>query len=1044
MRPTILRRLLVFVYECLLSLLVFAQTTHAGVTNVLVEAETFSATGGWQVDAQFVEQMGSPYLIAHGLGKPVADASTTVPFSETGDYRVWVRTRNWVPSHPEAPPGRFKVAVNGVTLAPEFGTELGTWHWQSGGTVSISGTTAQLALKDLTGFDGRCDAIAFIKGSDEPPPASGAALANWRQAVLNESLSPSTVRQFDCVIVGGGMAGCCAAIAAARSGITVAFVHDRPVLGGNASQEVRVATRGQIRNSIVDEIDTLPYANRDSRTVTSDADRLAKIQAEPNITLFMPWRAYAVGTDEAKRITHVDARNIKTANRVRLQAAIFIDCTGDGWIGYWAGADYRMGRESVSEFGESRAPATPDAKTMGNSLMWSTKTAASAVAFPSVPWALDVSGTNADTGGDWDWEYGMSLNTITDAEEIRDFLLRAIYGNFSNAKAKSGNANLDLAWVPFVAGKRESRRLLGDHILTQADLVNGVYFEDAIATTDWGIDLHSETAIAYRSTYSKTTIASSCYFPFRSLYSRNVPNLMMAGRCFSATHVGMGSPRVQNTTGQMGVAVGYAAAICKQYGILPRDIYRIADRTLELQARISGVWPQRAEAVPVIIDNTDACAAATGAWTTGTSPAGFYGSNFLHGGNSAQGTNRVSYTPTLALPGKYDIALRWTDGATHASNTPVWVLPVPTIAASNAIYIRNTQPAFASGTNELLIGRFAASDYTRGLLRFDLSAIPAGATITSAQLKLTISVRDADSQLGGIGTDGMRVHRVTESFTPAETTWSQKTASTAWSTAGGTFDATPLSTIASPTGPDAVNAGNVLTFPQTSAMLGAVTNARTQGTSLDLIVRTPSIETTYALRKLYRIGIASLSVTYAPPAGTPPSRTVDQRTGGGQWTSVGTYDLPSASVQVVIGNDGADGSVVADAVQFTNLNAASGDIDGDGLPDAWERYHFLSETAARPDEDSDHDGRSNFVECMTGTDPNNASSRFDMRLALDSVPGQFVLTWPSVAGKTYRVEVSDDMQTFTPLLQGIAATPPENSCRVTLGKAKQFFRISVE
>ena len=210
----------------------------------------------------------------------------------------------------------------------------------------------------------------------------------------------------------------------------------------------------------------------------------------------------------------------------------------------------------------------------------------------SMAWATEVAGTRADTGGDWNWEYGMNLDTIEDAEQIRDHLLRAIYGNFHNAKQNPANSNLNFSFLPYIAGKRESRRLMGDYIVTQPDITNGVYFEDAVGTATWGIDLHYPTATSYLSAYTSTAV-SRWYYPFRSLYSRNVPNLLMAGRCLSVSHVGFGSPRVQNTTGQMGVAVGYAAAMCKQYGIEPRDIYRSPDRTLELQARIGGSWPER-------------------------------------------------------------------------------------------------------------------------------------------------------------------------------------------------------------------------------------------------------------------------------------------------------------------------------------------------------------------------------------------------------------------------------------------------------------------
>ncbi len=1018
------------------------------VTTVLVEAESFATNGGWQVDSLVVEEMGSPYLIAHGLGVPVTNAATTVAFPETGDYAVWVRTRNWVPAYSNsAAPGRFKVLVNGADLGVVFGADNGTWHWQSGGTVTVAGASANVALQDLTGFDGRCDALAFIKGTNAPPPDGGDALAAWRKMALNESASPTNTQQFDCVIVGGGIAGCSAAIAAARSGISVALVQDRPVLGGNSSEDIRVATRGEVRDSIVNEICTVDLANRDDATIGRDVSREMIVAAETNITQFMPWRAYGVGTNAAGRIAYVDARHTRTGARVRLQAPIFIDCTGDAWIGYWAGADYHMGREASSEFGESLAPTNADARTMGNSLMWKTQNAGVPVSFPAVPWAMDVAGTQADTGGDWNWEYGMSLNTITDAEYIRDFLLRAIYGNFYNAKLSTANTNLALAWVPYVTGKRESRRLLGDHILTQSDLVNGVYFEDAIATTDWGIDLHTETSVPYISTYKKTTIAK-CYFPFRSLYSRNVPNLMMAGRCFSCTHVGLGSPRVQNTCGQMGVAVGYAAAMCKQYGIEPRDIYRSANKTVELQAHITGTWPSYPVVGGVILDNTSAAPAVSiiGAWTSSTSVTGYYGSSYIQDGNTGKGTKRVAYTPTLTYPGKYTIAMRWAADANRSSNTPVWVCStavVSSVAATDDVYIRNAQPDQPYTTNEMLVGRFAASDYTRGLLRFDLSSCPTSAVVVSAELQIQISSLDTNSATGYVGASGLCVYRVNQSFTPAETTWNRRTATNTWTAAGGDFDSTALTTIATPTDPNLSNAGDIFVFPPAAGLTTAAASAVNQRTLLGMIVRTPSLETTYPTRKLYRFGPATLTVKYFTPQ-LPATYTVDQRSQGGQWVKLGSCDLPEDGMTVIIGNDGTSNYVVADAFQFANANATTNDLDGDGLPDDWERNYFFSITAADPDADSDGDGISNYVEYMTGTDPLDKSSRFEMRSWLDAPPGHFLMKWPSATGRTYRIEASPDLKDFAPLMTGIAATPTQNTYSVSTDESNRYYRVMLE
>ena len=190
--------------------------------------------GGWVVDPQFVEQMGSPYLLAHGLGIPVENAKMKFELPSGGRYYVWVRTKNWVPGKWEAP-GRFQLVVNGKELKTIFGTEEG-WNWQYAGTVASRDVNCTIELKDLTGFDGRCDAIYFST-EKIAPPSNSKEMLQWRREMLNESDTPQKSQTFDLVVVGGGIAGCAASIAAAEQGLKVALVHDRPILGGNASSK---------------------------------------------------------------------------------------------------------------------------------------------------------------------------------------------------------------------------------------------------------------------------------------------------------------------------------------------------------------------------------------------------------------------------------------------------------------------------------------------------------------------------------------------------------------------------------------------------------------------------------------------------------------------------------------------------------------------------------------------------------------------------------------------------------------------------------------
>src|SRR5512133_3664493 len=203
--------------------------------EVFIEAESFSQKGGWVVDPQFIFQMGSPYLLAHGLGKPVEDAVAEITIPSTGRYHFWVRTINWAQGEWDAP-GRFRLKVDGKELKGDLGTSAG-WEWQYAGIAKISDTLITIGLHDITGFDGRCDAV-FMSTVRTRPPSDQKELAAFRKALLKESDVPELSESFDLVVVGGGIAGCAASIAAAEQGLNVALIHDRPILGGNASSEI--------------------------------------------------------------------------------------------------------------------------------------------------------------------------------------------------------------------------------------------------------------------------------------------------------------------------------------------------------------------------------------------------------------------------------------------------------------------------------------------------------------------------------------------------------------------------------------------------------------------------------------------------------------------------------------------------------------------------------------------------------------------------------------------------------------------------------------
>jgi hypothetical protein len=560
---------------------------------VLIEAESFASAGGWVLDQQFTDRMGSCMLLAHGMGAPVADATTEIAIAMAGKYRVWVRTRDWAAQWgAKSAPGRFQVAVNGEPLVPVFGTEGGRWHWQDGGIVQLAAGKARLALHDLTGFDGRCDAILLSGDPTWRPPDEGPELAALRRHALKLPAEPEDAGEFDLVVAGGGMAGCAASVAAARLGLKVALIQDRPVLGGNSSSEIRVSPVGNIHlppypalGQVVADLDPSHPGNGQIAANYGDQRKRAVVEAEKNIQLHLDMHIFAVERD-GNRITAVVARDENTSRELRFRAPLFADCTGDATVGYLAGADFRYGRESRAETGESLAPESPDRLVNGATILWYTEEAGVPTAFPETPWALqftDATAQNA-TRGDWDWETGQLRDQIADFETVRDHALRAIYGNWSFQKNHAADrqkyANLRLAWVGYVGGKRESRRLLGDVILHQQDVMEQRPYTDATFTTTWPIDLHEPTqknaadfpGQEFRAICHQTRIASYA-IPYRCLYSRNVQNLFMAGRNCSATHVALGTVRVQRTTGMMGEVVGMAAAIAHQRNTTPRGVY---------------------------------------------------------------------------------------------------------------------------------------------------------------------------------------------------------------------------------------------------------------------------------------------------------------------------------------------------------------------------------------------------------------------------------------------------------------------------------------
>ncbi len=424
--------------------------------------------------------------------------------------------------------------------------------------------------------------------------------------------APSPFRHLahdaDLCVVGGGMAGLCAAVAAARHGARVVLMQDRPVLGGNASSECRMHVCGADRSGsiphlretgLLEEIrlDNL-FANPQRSFSMWDLVLQEKAKAEPLLTLLL--NCSCTGADmRGSAIASVEGWQLTTQTRHTIRARLFADCSGDGILAPLSGAAWRMGREARAEFGESIAPEQSDNRTMGLTCLFQARPHPTPQPFTPPAWArkfdsCDELPYGAQAHGSWDYGYwwielGGDRDALHDTEALRAELHQIVFGLWDHVK-NSGrhpeSANWALDWVQFLPAKRESRRYEGDHILTQLDIEAGGPFEDTVAYGGWSMDDHHPAGFGARALGQKATIfhpAPSPYgIPHRCLYSRNIDNLYFAGRNASCTHAAMSSTRVMATCAVMGQAVGTAAALAVSTGRSPRELGR--SKIKELQA----------------------------------------------------------------------------------------------------------------------------------------------------------------------------------------------------------------------------------------------------------------------------------------------------------------------------------------------------------------------------------------------------------------------------------------------------------------------------
>jgi hypothetical protein len=418
-----------------------------------------------------------------------------------------------------------------------------------------------------------------------------------KQEAVSHRLLHTESYQADLIVVGGGLSGVCCAITAAREGIRVILVQDRPVLGGNSSSEVRLWVLGATSHmgnnnrwaregGVIDEILVEnTYRNPEGNPIIFDTVLLEKVMLEPNITLLLNTAVFDVDKSDAETIRSVKAFCSQNGTLYQLAAPLFCDASGDGVLAFAAGAAFRMGAESAEEFGEKFAPTAEYGELLGHSIYFYSKDVGKPVRFVPPAFALqDITRIpryrrfNAKEQGCQLWwlEYGGRLDTVLDTEKIKWELWKVVYGVWNYIK-NSGNfpeaETLTLEWVGTIPGKRESRRFEGDYIIRQQDIIEQREHYDAVAFGGWSIDLHPADGVFSEKPGCNQWHSKGIYqIPYRCLYSRNLNNLFLAGRIISATHVAFGSTRVMGTAAYAAQAVGLAAALCHRHRQLPRQL----------------------------------------------------------------------------------------------------------------------------------------------------------------------------------------------------------------------------------------------------------------------------------------------------------------------------------------------------------------------------------------------------------------------------------------------------------------------------------------
>lgn len=556
-----------------------------------LEAENFSEYGDWEVDTQFTHKMGSAYLICPGLATPRPRAAkTAIDVPRAGTWQVWVRTKDWVPEHS---PGKFALEIAG-RRSPVLGASgLPGWRWEKAGPFELAAGRTEVALVDLSGAFARCDAILLAEDAAYVPPAEDEPLARERMRMTGVDQTVRDVGTYDLVVVGAGAGGMGAAVSAARLGAKVALVYDRPVPGGNGSREMgigldgaQMSRKGSREAGLAEE-----FRMRAARLGVPGLAYEEVLDEMKDVIAGFPNERVMRVEKEGRRITAVVSRNTLTGRWSRYRAKLFADSTGDGWIAKFAGARLMYGREDRQAFGEDWTVEKADTLTMSGTIMggcmgmrvrWLPKgekrgpyhAPAWAKVLPRPFWR-----PQKQPGSDWWLENPGRIDDIDDPEGARDNLIRIAFDYWdwqcNEWERKSLTERVVLDYVPYHNARREGMRVVGDYILTGNDCRSERVFPDAVATGGWSCDVHDPLGMENPKSDGWNLVHKGgpgpYTVPYRMLYSADIDNLFLSSRCFSMTHIALGSMRVGGSIMSAAQAVGTAAAFCLRRGLMPRE-----------------------------------------------------------------------------------------------------------------------------------------------------------------------------------------------------------------------------------------------------------------------------------------------------------------------------------------------------------------------------------------------------------------------------------------------------------------------------------------